>query len=63
MTTEQEHLQLAKRRFDRGESSAVTGSGVFYKSKELARICSEKHDKELVQVNDYWLAKNRTITN
>ena len=33
MTTEQEHLQLAKRRFDRGESSAVTGSGVFYKSK------------------------------
>ena len=60
MTIIETHLQLAKRLLDRGESSVVTGSGVFYKSKELARIYSEKHDKELVQVGNYWLAKNRT---
>ena len=62
-STEKDHLQLAKRLLDRGESSVVTGSGVFYKSKELARMYSERNDKELVQVGDYWLAKNRTTTN
>ena len=60
MRIEELHLQLAKLRFDRGESSPVTGSGVFYKTKKKARIACETHDKELVQVGDYWLAKNRT---
>ena len=63
-STEKDHLQLAKLQFDRGESTrVVTGSGVFHKTKEVARIYSEKHDMELVQVGDYWLAKNRTTTN
>ena len=52
MTIEEQHLQLAKRRFNRGESPVVTGSGVFYKTKEEARIACEKNDKELVQVGD-----------
>ena len=56
-------LQLAKRQFDLGYSRAVTGSGVFHKTKEVAQIYSEEHDMELVQVGDYWLAKNRTTTN
>ena len=57
-------LQQAKLQFDRGESTrVVTGSGVFHKTKEVARIYSENNDKELVQVGDYWLAKNRTTTN
>ena len=57
-------LQLAKLQFDRGESTrVVTGSGVFYKTKKAARIACETHDKELVQVGGYWLAKNRTTTN
>ena len=59
----QRHLQLAKRLLDRGESSVVTGSGVFSKSEKWIRIYSEKHDKEVVQVDGYWLAKNRTTTN
>ena len=64
MTIEELHLQLAKPHFNRGESTrVVTGSGVFHKTKEVARIYSKKHDKELVQVGDYWLAKNRTTTN
>ena len=62
-STEKDHLQLAKRQFDLGYSRAVTGSGVFHKTKEVARIYSEEHDMELVQVGDYWLAKNRTTTN
>ena len=62
-STEKNHLQQAKLCFNRGESSlVVTGSGVFHKTKEAARIYSEKNDKELVQVGDYWLAKNRTTT-
>ena len=57
-------LQQAKLEFDRGESTrVVTGSGVFHKTKEAARIYSENNGKELVQVGDYWLAKNRTTTN
>ena len=56
-------LQVAKLQFDLGYSRVVTGSGVFHKTKEVARIDSENNDKELVQVGDYWLAKNRTITN
>ena len=63
MRIEKLHLQLAKLRFDLGESNPVTGSGVFYKTKKEARIACETHDKELVQVDDYWLAKNRTTTN
>ena len=63
MTIEEHHLQLAKGRFNLGESSITTGSGVFHKTKEEARRYSEKNDKELVQVGDYWLAKNRTTTN
>ena len=63
ISIEKYHLQLAKPHFNRGESSVVTGSGVFYKTKEWARIYSETNDKELVQVGDYWLAKNRTTTN
>ena len=63
-STEKDDLQLAKLQFDRGESTrVVTGSGVFHKTKEVARIYSENNDKELVQVGDYWLAKNRTTTN
>ena len=62
-STEKDHLRLAKLRFNRGESPVVTGSGVFHKTKKAARIYSEKHDKELVQVGDYWLAKNKTTTN
>ena len=62
-STEKHHLQLAKRLLDRGESSVVTGSGVFSKSEKWIRIYSEKHDKEVVQVGNYWLAKNRTATN
>ena len=63
-STEKDDLQLAKLRFNRGESSrVVTGSGVFHKTKKVAQMYSEKHDKELVQVGDYWLAKNRTTTN
>ena len=63
MTIIEIHLQLAKRFLDRGESSVVTGSGVFSKSEKWIRIYSEKHDKEVVQVDDYWLAKNRTTLN
>ena len=63
ISIEKHHLQLAKPRFDRGESLVITGSGVFYKTKEEAQIYSEENDKELVQVGDYWLAKNRTTTN
>ena len=57
---ERDHL-LAKPHFDRGDSRVVTGSGVFHKTKEVARICCEEHDKELVQVGDYWLAKNSSV--
>ena len=63
MTIEEEHLQLARPLLDRGESRVATGSGVFGKSKKLIQIYSENHDKELVQVGDYWLAKNRITTN
>ena len=48
-STEKDHLQLAKLQFDRGESTrVVTGSGVFHKTTEVARIYSEKHDMKLV---------------
>ena len=47
-STEKDHLQLAKLGFNRGELRVVTGSGVFHKTKEVARIYSEKHNKELV---------------
>ena len=63
ISIEEHHLQQAKLHFNCSESPVVTGSGVFYKTKEEARISSEKNDKELVQVGDYWLAKNRTTTN
>ena len=63
ISIEKNHLQQAKLHFNRSESPVVTGSGVFYKTKEEARIACETHDKELVQVGDYWLAKNRTTTN
>ena len=63
LTSTEKDLQLAKPHFDRGDSRVVTGSGVFHKTKEVAQICCEEHDKELVQVGDYWLAKNRTTTN
>ena len=63
MTSIENDLQLAKRFLDRGESSAVTGSGVFSKSEKWIRLYSKKHDKEVVQVDDYWLAKNRTTPN
>ena len=52
ISTEKDHLQQAKLHFNSSESPVVTGSGVFYKTKEEARISSEKNDKELVQVGD-----------
>ena len=35
----------------------MSDDGVFFKSEKSARIFSEKHDKELVQIGG-WLAKN-----
>ena len=61
--TIEDHLKLARPALDRGEHLVITGSGVFGKSKERVRIFAENHDKELVQVGDYWLAKNQTTTN
>ena len=41
---------------------AVMGDdGVFFRSEKAARIFSEKHNKELVQIGG-WLAKNRDTT-
>ena len=63
ISIEEHHLQLAKRRFNRGESMVPTVIGVFHKTKEVARRYCEKNHMELVQVGDSWLAKNRTTTN
>ena len=37
----------------------VTGEGVLFQSKELAQKYADAYDKDLVEVDGGWLAKNR----
>jgi hypothetical protein len=42
-----------------GRDFNVTADGVTFDSKDLAKIYADKHDKDLVEIDGGWLAKNR----
>ena len=42
-----------------GKDFNVTGDGVTFHSKDLAKIYADKHDKDLIEIDSGWLAKNR----
>ena len=44
-----------------GSQLAVTGEGVVFTSERHARISSDQHDKDLVQIGAGWLARNRDV--